>query len=367
MLSDDSLRRIREQWTGNSTSSQLSLVSMPRARHGEEAITATATHGLDPFQLMAEYSMDVLCRLTMDGRCIYASPSATEVLGWKPREMEEQFPGDLIHPEDAETARHQMEVANAQWEQGARGTLRVRHRDGHYVWMDVATRAMPGQTAAQPWQMLVSLRDVSALRLRAEALEALTLTDSLTGLGNRRAFDAALHREASRAFRERSLLSLLMLDVDNFKRFNDLNGHQRGDACLSMIGHAIGSAARRPGDAAFRYGGEEMAILLPSTDTSGACLIAETLRAQVETLKLRPDLSQAVDGEAEVQTPRRPLLRALRVTVSIGVATMEPRAVEAAAECNPERLVAAADRALYKAKQGGRNRVVGPLMPAIKA
>jgi diguanylate cyclase (GGDEF)-like protein len=113
------------------------------------------------------------------------------------------------------------------------------------------------------------------------SLEQLTLQDSLTGLGNRRLFDTALLDEFQRATREGTPLALLMIDVDYFKRYNDLYGHPAGDECLRQLGETLAESGCRPGDVAVRYGGEELAVLLPNTDEDGAFAIGERFRLAV--------------------------------------------------------------------------------------
>lgn len=169
-----------------------------------------------------------------------------------------------------------------------------------------------------------------------EALQRLSTLDGLTGLANRRHFNEFLANEWHRAQREAESLSLLMIDIDFFKAFNDHYGHQRGDDCLHQVANILGSAVKRPGDLAARYGGEEFAIVLPRTSASGAVAVAESLRRRLE--------------ELPIEHARSPLHR--RVTLSVGVAAVIPER-----HGTPDRLVEYADRALYEAKRAGRNRV----------
>ena len=169
-------------------------------------------------------------------------------------------------------------------------------------------------------------------------LEALSNTDGLLGIANRRYFDARLAVEWSRAVREQQAVSLLMIDVDHFKHYNDTYGHQAGDACLQSIAQAALSAVKRPTDLLARYGGEELMVLLPSTALNGAKRMAQSIRKAIADRHI-PHADSPVSGEAEV-------------TVSIGIATMTPDEAT-----GPAALVAAADQALYAAKDGGRNRV----------
>lgn len=178
---------------------------------------------------------------------------------------------------------------------------------------------------------------------RREQVEAelaiLATTDGLTGLANRRTFDKQLELEWLRAARQKTHVSLLLIDVDQFKAYNDIYGHQAGDECLRTIAKTIAGAARRPGDLVARYGGEELAILLPGADESDAAFIAEDLRAKVEALRVRHDANP----------PSRIL------TISIGSATRIPSLDRS--RIGPDDLITLADSALYRAKQDGRNRV----------
>jgi diguanylate cyclase (GGDEF)-like protein len=168
-------------------------------------------------------------------------------------------------------------------------------------------------------------------------LAELARTDQLTGLLNRRGFDEHLSREWRRARRNNRPVALLLLDADNFKRYNDKNGHQAGDGVLRLVSRCITDAIRRPGDIAARYGGEEFAVVLPDTEFEGAGLIAENIRSSIAALAL----AHEGNGEAGV------------VTVSIGLSYHEPGRTDSEAT-----LVGSADEALYEAKNSGRNRVV---------
>lgn len=169
-----------------------------------------------------------------------------------------------------------------------------------------------------------------------QSLHLQALEDGLTGLANRRQFDQFIQDEMGRARRNQSLLALLMIDVDHFKRFNDQYGHLAGDDCLKSVAATIRSSIQRPGDLAARYGGEEFAVVLPGTDAAGAMVLAEKIRLAVEQLQL-------VQESGELS----------RVTISIGVSALVPSLGELPAE-----LIAAADRALYLAKSSGRNLAV---------
>ncbi|MHC8317901.1 sensor domain-containing diguanylate cyclase [Pseudomonas sp. LB3P31] len=181
------------------------------------------------------------------------------------------------------------------------------------------------------WLLCRELR----LRHRAEQeLAQLAATDALTGVANRRILDLTLRHEWFRAQRSGLPLSLLMIDADHFKAFNDRHGHQGGDEALRTMAKVITANVRRPADLVARYGGEEFSVILAETDSAGALQIAEKIRAAVEQLP-------RVEGDE------------LPMTVSIGISTWTSQT-----EATLEQLLFAADRALYEAKEQGRNRVV---------
>jgi len=185
-----------------------------------------------------------------------------------------------------------------------------------------------------------TLRDMTEEKQAQLALEQLATRDGLTGLANRRCFDETLHAEWARALRQRQPLSLLMVDVDNFKAYNDANGHLGGDECLKRIATAV-SSEMRANDLVARYGGEEFAVILPNQSLKGAAVVAERIRTRVEQLQVP---NRMAPGE--------------HVTVSIGAAT-----ALASPENSASDLVAIADAALYRAKHMGRNRISLPVAP----
>ncbi len=170
-----------------------------------------------------------------------------------------------------------------------------------------------------------------------EQLKAISLTDGLTQVANRRRFDERLAVEWNRACRQRHPLSLLMLDIDHFKHINDRFGHLVGDDCLVSVAGLCANEIQRSGDLLARYGGEEFSVLLPATSDQGARSVAERLRTVIADNPVYPG-----DGTSPIN-----------LTVSIGVATMTP-----ASSTEPEALIRRADEALYQAKESGRNRVV---------
>ncbi|MDB5962686.1 MAG: diguanylate cyclase [Massilia sp.] len=193
-----------------------------------------------------------------------------------------------------------------------------------------------------------TLRDMTDEKMAQAALEQLATRDGLTGLANRRCFDDTLHAEWARALRQKQPLSLLMVDVDNFKAYNDANGHLGGDECLKRIAKAV-SSEMRANDLVARYGGEEFAVILPNQALKGAAIVAERIRSRVERLTM-------TDGAPPHDSSVAPA-RPAHVTVSIGAAT-----AIASPDTNAQQLVAIADAALYRAKHMGRNRISLPIV-----
>ncbi|MCO5112420.1 MAG: GGDEF domain-containing protein, partial [Burkholderiaceae bacterium] len=175
------------------------------------------------------------------------------------------------------------------------------------------------------------------LKRSRDLLEQLTTQDHLTGISNRRRFDDSLAQEWQRAAREQTPLSLIAIDIDHFKAYNDHYGHPQGDQCLIQVARALTTCVTRPTDLVARCGGEEFAGLLPSTDSTGAARLAGQMRAAIEA-----------EGLEHARSPTHP-----HVTISLGVATMVPQTEESA-----QLLVDLADAALYEAKGVGRNAFV---------
>lgn len=175
------------------------------------------------------------------------------------------------------------------------------------------------------------------LRLANQTLQLLSSVDSLTSIHNRRRFDEIFELEWRRACRSHAPMSLLMIDIDHFKRYNDSFGHQAGDDCLRVVARTLRESLNRAGDSVARYGGEEFVVVLPGTEHEGAAIYAEGLRRRIEDLRMQPDDTGP-----------------FKLTISVGVATTCPREGVPAST-----LIAAADQAMYTAKHDGRNLVRG--------
>jgi diguanylate cyclase (GGDEF)-like protein len=210
--------------------------------------------------------------------------------------------------------------------------------------MQQAVAVTPVEVAGAARHCLIQVSDVSAavnrerlLRVQALELRSQTFSDGLTGIANRRHFDVAVEKEVRRAKRAGLPLSLLMIDIDCFKAFNDHYGHQQGDDTLIKVAAALAQMLHRPTDLIARYGGEEFCVILPDVDQASGQQMGEAMRARVRDLALPHAFTDA-----------EPF-----VTISIGVATQRAGDTPSVAA-----LIGRADRALYEAKRTGRNRVV---------
>jgi diguanylate cyclase (GGDEF)-like protein/PAS domain S-box-containing protein len=289
------------------------------------------------FRLLAEASSDMVTRITFGGVLAYVSPAATSVVGWTPQQLTGTDALAGLHPLDRAKVEDIVDSLRRGDITEARISYRTRHRVRGQIWLEsVMTATRNPETALIDGVVAVS-RDVSDQKEKETRLSDLALKDGLTDVANRRHFDSQLAVERDRARRNASSLSLLIIDVDHFKNFNDTYGHPAGDECLKLVASALRAEATRPRDLAARFGGEEFVLLLPDTDDEGCRAVAERLRQAIADLGIKHASSSVAE----------------HVTVSIGGATIPGEDGETTAEA----LVESADGALYAAKAAGRNRV----------
>lgn len=291
----------------------------------------------DVLRLIAENSADVICCIGPDMAIKYVSPSALNVFGRPSAEMLGAKPDAFLFPPDLPTIAAAAMALDA-GQASATTQVRIVLPNGELRWVEATGRHAQTLPGERPDTVLV-LREIDDRKRREEELMSLALRDGLTGLENRRAFDAALEREWDRTVREGSKLSLAIFDVDHFKRFNDQYGHQVGDDCLRAIATAIRSAAREGRDVVARYGGEEIVAILCDTGPAEAQKFAD----------------DALNAIRELGIPHVGNDDKHRVTVSVGLATALAR--YGGTMRMPEGLLMTADHALYKAKAQGRDRV----------
>lgn len=307
-----------------------------------DRLIARLRDGERRYRLLADNATDIVMSMGLDGRLTYVSPRVGVVLGYAPRELIGVDYPELALPED----RAALATAIATLTRGtveAAEDSRFRRPDGRVLWMKTSLRLIVDPFTGKPEALTATVRDITEGRVAAQRLaderrelQALVYRDALTGLHNRRHFDHELERrwrKESRAVVTRNL-AILMIDIDDYKAYNDHFGHQRGDECLRTVAQAIASVATRAGDVVARYGGEEFALIVQDVDQVAALAIAERIRLSVESLRLA-----------------HPASRNGIVTISGGVAIQRP-----CAGSDGNALVGAADRALYSAKRRGRNR-----------
>lgn len=274
--------------------------------------------------------------LDATGRVIYVNQAASTMLGYRPDEITGAKANALFYDPDGPYQRPDHIPGWEVLKTG--GTYRS---DRHELRRRDATRLPVALTIAPlrgPRQGVVGVfHDIADRARELSSLKEQAARDPLTNLGNRRMLDATLHRESNTARRTGAPLSLIMIDVDEFKLFNDTFGHQAGDDALKQIAAILEGSVSRASDRICRYGGEEFAIILPATDMEAGSVIAERIRAGVEEAVIPH--TQAAQREV--------------VTVSVGYTAAN------GIEAEPALLIAHADIGVYRAKNRGRNRVEG--------
>ncbi len=305
-----------------------------------EGYIITLEESEEKFRTIVNYSSDMITIHNSAGKYLYVSPAAKEILQYKDEDIIGYDSYHFIHPDDLKMieANHDALLKDGY----VVSTYRIRKKDGEYIWFESSIKSIQGKTPEET-QLIVISRNITErktveqkLQEANKVLQELSTKDGLTGIWNRRTFDERLELEWNRALRNSSSLSLVMLDIDYFKKFNDTYGHQGGDDCLIEVASMIELTANETGGMAFRYGGEEFSVILPATNLAEAELLAESIRRAVENLKI----SYAGSLISEC------------VTISLGVNTMIPTK-----EQTPEQLILEADKSLYQAKQDGRNCV----------
>jgi diguanylate cyclase (GGDEF)-like protein/PAS domain S-box-containing protein len=209
-------------------------------------------------------------------------------------------------------------------------------------WISINSQPLCHPDQTFPYAVVASFTDITEqklaqemLKMEAELAHVRSLTDGLTQVANRRCFDDRLQTEWQRSVREKQSISLILIDIDYFKLYNDSYGHQAGDACLIQVAQTAASQLKRPADLFARYGGEEFVVILPNTNMEGAITVVEWIQHAIHDLKIPHEASKVSSN----------------VTISLGIASIIPTQ-----EQSPEDLIAIADKNLYQAKQQGRDR-----------
>ncbi len=283
-----------------------------------------------------------------DGEIIACNASAERIIGLTSQQMMGRTSVDLdwrTVREDGSPFPGEQHPATITLQTGkplSNVVMGIHKADGTLTWISINSQPLLQMNQSHPYAVVTTFADITErkqaeemLRNQAQGDRLMAATDGLTQVANRRCFDERLQSEWHRLMQAKQQLSLIMLDVDYFKRYNDCYGHQAGDTCLVKVAKAAAAAVKRSADLFVRYGGEEFAAILPNTDAAGAIAVAESMRQAIGDLAIPHEQSDVSSI----------------VTVSIGIASMVPRRGQ-----SPDELIAASDRALYDAKRQGRDR-----------
>jgi diguanylate cyclase (GGDEF)-like protein/PAS domain S-box-containing protein len=293
------------------------------------------------YRFITENATDIICSIKPDGAYEYISPSCRQLFDYDPNELIGTSLFGFLHSEEIDTisklfseAKHNIHCISL--------SHRYKIKNGSFIWLETNARTIRNDEGELQGIVAIS-RDIneridkeSKLLELNEKLEYLSNMDSLTDIPNRRYFEKKYNNEWNRTMRSSMPLSVLMVDIDYFKKFNDYYGHQAGDVCIKQIATVIKETLKRPGDFVARYGGEEFIVLLPETDEIGAISLGESILNNVINLKIENEGSKIEQY----------------ITVSIGCSTVIP-----SKQHNPDDLIKEADKALYLAKESGRNQV----------
>lgn len=284
-------------------------------------------------QKIFEFSNDGILILLLDeNRIIDVNPSATKMLGYSREELLTMGISD-IHPKETgilEKFASQVLLKGAGWT----NEITYKTKSGELLLLEVSASMI---TVDNNEYLLSLVRNISHRKQIEAQLRMFSFTDGLTGLANRRKLDEYMDIEWRRAMRNELPISMIMIDIDYFKIFNDTYGHLEGDSCLKAVANVIQNSLVRPGDLCARYGGEEFIILLPNTDKDGALHITNRIEETLASERIE-NINSDINSY---------------VTVSMGVACIVPNS-----KITSSLLISKADQALYKAKGEGRNKTI---------
>ena len=295
------------------------------------------------YRLLAESSTDFISTQTLSGVYTYISPMCNVSLGYDSSEMLGKYADEFIHPEDVNRFTSLRELIQKK-DEVQTITYRIRCKNGKYIWFETKCQRFLSSHGECEEIIFIS-RDMTKEKLKLNQLERETyqlqkavFIDELTGVNNRRFFNQILNDEYKKSIISKKDFSLLMIDIDNFKQYNDTYGHPKGDQCLSLVANTLFIHVGNIGFVC-RIGGEEFCIVLPNTNNDQAISLANKLRYEVEELKV----------------PHANSHTSPYITISIGVATT---VADHSPQMDSSELLVLADQALYKAKEDGRNQVI---------
>ncbi|MFZ1980276.1 MAG: PAS domain S-box protein [Smithella sp.] len=303
-------------------------------KHMEEKIR----HEERRFRALVENSSDIIVVLNAEGTVTYENPAFEKVLGFKSEERIGANGFELVHPDDLEHLTDKVIILFTDTNDPVvQFEVRLRHKDGSWRKFEAVGSNLVNNNVVE--SIIVNYRDINERKKMEDALleserryKELSIIDDLTQLYNSRHFYAQLEREIERTNRYKQPFTLMMIDLDKFKDFNDTYGHVEGDSVLSKLGSVIKRCLRET-DSAYRYGGEEFTIMLPMTTSDEGMVTAQRIQTELRKEVFLPDLSKEAS-----------------ITVSIGVAQYKPKEVIKA-------FINRADKLMYRAKENGRNRI----------
>ncbi len=293
-----------------------------------------AEESISELAAIVESSDDAIIGQSLDGMITSWNSGAEKLYGYTKEEAVGNSISLLVPPDHPEQTLELLEQIREGKRVDHYDTVRIK-KNGDLIYVSITISPVKDYTGRIVAASAI-FRDITEKKKTEEVLRHLSTMDGLTGIANRRAFDIFLDEEWKRALRSKYQVTILMVDVDFFKNYNDTYGHLQGDECLKSVVAILKSAARRPGDMAARFGGEEFVVFLSTADTEHAVSIAEKIRRDIEALEMPHERSEISSS----------------VTVSIGVVSAVPDPNMSAND-----FLQCADEALYKGKEEGRNRV----------
>ncbi|WP_162462940.1 sensor domain-containing diguanylate cyclase [Paenibacillus psychroresistens] len=276
-----------------------------------------------------------------EGKILFINQSVCEIFGYN---TEDEVVGrnllDFVHPDSKESLIETIQKASLDAEDTIRYDGEFIRSDGEYIHVETSGCNITYHGAPARLNILreVTERKIAEQKLKEanRILRHLSTRDGLTGIGNRRYFDEMFVKDWAQCSRYSKPLSLVMMDIDYFKAYNDTYGHLGGDYCLKNVAQALTEVLKRPSDSLARYGGEEFVVILPDVHEEGALIVAERIRLAIEGLQI-PHIQSKVSEF---------------VTISLGVATISPNK-----SMDSQDLIHSADKALYTSKKAGKNRI----------
>jgi diguanylate cyclase (GGDEF)-like protein/PAS domain S-box-containing protein len=290
------------------------------------------------FRAFVEHSSDMIVLVNLAGVIMYVNPAIESILGFKPEERIGAYGFEIVHPDDMKALADVFNTLSSDTNSPViQGELRLRHKDGSWRTLEAVGSNHVSNNVVE--YIIINYRDITerkkvedTLKESEQKYRELSIIDDLTQIYNSRHFYAQLEREIERSNRYGQPLTLLLLDLDNFKTFNDTYGHVEGDNVLSRLGQVVKRCLRET-DSAYRYGGEEFTIILPMTMSDEGIVTAKRIQKELRKEAFSPVWGQVV-----------------YMTVSIGVAQFKPKE-----EIRP--FVNRVDQLMYQAKRNGRDRI----------